>query len=311
MGYGGCRRFLELGNEFTKMGHEWTIYTINGSNKCNWFEFYGIIKPLNINELLQKDTIIIGDATLLRYFDYDLWNYTGLKIMYVVSTSDACNYINIYTGHLRINDPCFISVFCSSTAWEFYKQFVTLDPDRHFLIPGGVNTKTFYPIPSLRPEKETILFYSCADMPRKGHDIIFNEIKDLGYDMITFSRLPTNLKHPDLIEFNDVENSFLSQIYNRASLLIHHERGSGWSNTAAEAMACKLPVITNGNGSSDFAIDIETAIVTSNIRHGLQRYQGMCNDELELMISKAREKIQEFSWFKVADKLEKLIKEKL
>ena len=304
--YGGIRRFLELGNEFVKLGHEWNIYT-KSSNSLDWFDFLGNIKQ-KWADIIDNDVLIIGDTTLFKYFD----SWPKLKIMYVISTSPACGYIETYKKMLEYIDSGFLSIFCSTTTWNFYDKLNPLNIKQHFLIPGGINISNFSPKMELRNPEPTIIFYSCLDMPRKHGEDIFNTIKDLGYKMITFSREEVSYNHLNLTKYINPNNLELPNIYNKAHIYIGMEDGAGWNNTGAEALSCGLNIISNGNGSSDFAINNETAIIIKDFTEIPSALEKLKDTTLSQKLSaNGLEKIKEFSWQVIAEKLERIIKERI
>jgi len=85
---------------------------------------------------------------------------------------------------------------------------------------------------------------------------------------------------------------------------------AGWSNTAAEAMACRLPVICTKSGTRDFAFHDRTALVVAFphpffLRSEIRR---LIEDPAlkERIAAAGYEKIQEFKWEALAEKLLKI-----
>jgi glycosyltransferase involved in cell wall biosynthesis len=59
----------------------------------------------------------------------------------------------------------------------------------------------------------------------------------------------------------DLPQSRMAWLYSRADVFVSAERRAGWANTAAEAMACRVPVICTASGTRDFAVNGESALV--------------------------------------------------
>jgi glycosyltransferase involved in cell wall biosynthesis len=53
----------------------------------------------------------------------------------------------------------------------------------------------------------------------------------------------------------------MAWLFAQADLFVSAELRAGWSNTTAEAMACRVPVVCTPSGTRDFALDGETALV--------------------------------------------------
>lgn len=306
--YGGVRRFLEMGNIFVTKGHEFTIYSLDKNLDFSWYgEFNGNITS-NFIDIINNDILITGDVELLPY----LSKFPNLRVAFIVTTSDACNGIFKYLNILQ--DQTVISLFCSSTAKEFYEKMILLDPSRHFLAAGATNIHNFRQI--TRDEQKnwdlTLMFYSCHDMPRKQSELIFNTIKNLGYPMITFSRKPVQFGiGTSLFKVVNPPNNQLPFLYQKAHIFITFERGAGWCNTGAEAMACGVSLITNGNGSSDYAIHNKTAFIANTpdeIIEGIKRLSD--NNYRRKLIKEGLKKIQEFSFENLVDRMIQIFKMK-
>ena len=106
----------------------------------------------------------------------------------------------------------------------------------------------------------------------------------------------------------DLPQSRMAWLYSRADLFVSAERRAGWANTAAEAMACRLPVICTASGTRDFAIDGETALVVPAshpyfLRRAIMRLAQ--DPGLRARLAEAgMRKISEFTWETLAAGLE-------
>lgn len=106
----------------------------------------------------------------------------------------------------------------------------------------------------------------------------------------------------------------LAAIYHQADVFVSAERGGGWSNTAAEAMACGVPVIATTSGTMDFLIDGVTGLrvyrFSWSIRHAIRKLYT--NDRLrESLAEQGYEKIKAFTWAHVAASLERFARKAL
>jgi glycosyltransferase involved in cell wall biosynthesis len=141
------------------------------------------------------------------------------------------------------------------------------------VVLNGVDSDIFYPAPSepLLAEKEgrkSILLLSRSDQ-RKGFDIalevISRVIKECGAKLEVWTvgekvdgKFP-GLKHRD---FGYVSEDRLRVILSSADLFFYPTRHEGFGLMAAEAFACKCPVVTTDAVS--FAKDEENALVSRN-----------------------------------------------
>jgi glycosyltransferase involved in cell wall biosynthesis len=100
----------------------------------------------------------------------------------------------------------------------------------------------------------------------------------------------------------------MAWLFSQADIFVSGERRAGWANTAAEAMACRLPVVCTPSGSRDFAVHNETALVVPFAHPFLlhRQIKRLLEDpELRERLAKAgHRKIGEFTWDALAERLE-------
>jgi glycosyltransferase involved in cell wall biosynthesis len=107
----------------------------------------------------------------------------------------------------------------------------------------------------------------------------------------------------------------LADLYGTSDLFVSAERRAGWCNTAAEAMACGTPVVCTRSGTEDFAIEGVTASVARwRWSWSLERaIQPLLRDpgRRALLAAAGVAKIQEFSWDKTADRIERALEKRM
>ncbi len=154
------------------------------------------------------------------------------------------------------------------TVSEFSKQdiireFDIPDDNRLCVVPNGINTQIFYPIPEIKREKDRIIVTNSADMPLKGlyyllqavHDIslkrnirltVIGQPKENGGVV----KLINKLKIAHLIDFTGriSDEEFVRQ-YARASIAIVPSVYEGFGLPVGEAMASGIPVICTTGGA--------------------------------------------------------------
>jgi len=153
------------------------------------------------------------------------------------------------------------------TVSEFSKQDIIEEfkiPENRFtVVPNGINTSTFYPIPHIKREPDRIIVTNSADMPLKGlyyllqavHDIaskrdirltVIGQPKENGGVVKLIEKL--GIGH--LIDFTGriSDEEFVKQ-YARASIAIVPSVYEGFGLPVGEAMASGIPVISTTGGA--------------------------------------------------------------
>jgi glycosyltransferase involved in cell wall biosynthesis len=218
--FGGIRRFLEIGNVFCTMGHDFTIYPTEGET-VDWMTFLG--KVTSARGSIRDHVCLIGDPPS---FDR-IGETTCPTYIYVIAGE---KYIPMYAKEYGkhsfiVNNRVFLKDFPEAT-----------------LIEGGVNTVHFWPDRKLR-----VLYYAGRG-GIKGEQTIVDTLR--------------GIHRINLIPVKDVANGELPRLYSSADYFVCWESRPGWSNTAAEALSCGVPVVTNGTNCepfSKFCIRLSTA----------------------------------------------------
>jgi len=131
LAFGGIRRFLEIGNVFESMGHEFTVYPTDGE-AVDWMGFLGKIS----GDPVEADVCLIGDPPSFGRLDsvecpVYVWVIAGGKYIPM--------YADLYGKHpFIVNNRVFLEEFPKAE-----------------LIEGGVNTHHFWPTEKLR-----VLYYA-------------------------------------------------------------------------------------------------------------------------------------------------------
>jgi hypothetical protein len=66
--FGRVRRYIEIGNNFIKRGHSFTIYHPDGS-RPTWLEFFGETRPIEQVILEENDIAISSEYSVLHYLE--------------------------------------------------------------------------------------------------------------------------------------------------------------------------------------------------------------------------------------------------
>ncbi len=251
--FGGVRRFLEIGNVMVDRGLDYTIYA-RKERVCNWFDYKGEIANCSNIE---------ADFVMASYPpDFKLLSRVKGKIFIYVLAGGM--YIDMYKEMYGIY-PFILN------NRVFKKWF----PESH-LVEGAVNVDKFTPKFRLFPNKPRKVLY--FDKKSKGSEHIRREL--------------STIEGIKLIGLRDLNDEELVGAYQSSDFFVSWETRPGWSNTAAEALASGLTVITSGINCEPF---IDKVIVVDNLTTFFSNPEN-----LNL---KKREQMKEFSWEETVDRL--------
>jgi hypothetical protein len=178
----------------------------------------------------------------------------------------------------HINSPVYVWVIAGGHYVRQYRELSSRYPflvnNRTFLkefpdarlVEGGVNVERFYP-------SKLVVGYYAGRGWTKGEEDIVGMLGDL-----------PDIKLLPIKGWADLQ---LPEVYRSLDYFVTWEKRTGWSNTAAEALACGIPVVTNGMNCEPFS---NLVIKTSDLRAFFSKPMA------------------EFSWEAVADKLEEIWK---
>jgi glycosyltransferase involved in cell wall biosynthesis len=99
----------------------------------------------------------------------------------------------------------------------------------------------------------------------------------------------------------------MAWLYSQADIFVSAELRAGWSNTSAEAMACRVPVVCTRAGTRDFAVHNRTALVVPRAMPFLlrRRIRQLILDPIlrQRLAEAGYRQIQNFTWSFLADRL--------
>lgn len=308
--WGGVRRYLELGNELIRKGHNFIIYTPEGKPPV-WLEFKGQTRPFSQLFKEQHDVAICSEYSLLPQFQA---LSSRVKFFYFVLAGHRWEKI-------VVRQPYRFLANSSGLSRRIEKRYRV----RCEVAAGGINPDLFYPLVSDRPGNEfRVLCYGRLYRRRKGIQRVVRAVEKLHrkyprVKLLLFDspvegekRDPRELLQTSIPYefFWNLPQTSLAWMYSQADIFVSAERRAGWSNPTAEAMACGVPVICTPSGTEDFAIPNQTAIVVRwplpfILKREIEKI--MRAEDLRRRLSLAgRQKILEFTWSSLADRLEKI-----
>ncbi len=137
-------------------------------------------------------------------------------------------------------------------------------PRKHFsVVPNGINTTLFYPIPDIQRESGRIIVTTSSDVPLKGLYYLLHAVAEIvkirTIRLVVvgtpkknggITRLIRRLGIGDVITFTGriSDEEFVRQ-YARASMAVVSSVYEGFGLPAGEAMACGVPVISTTGGA--------------------------------------------------------------
>jgi glycosyltransferase involved in cell wall biosynthesis len=327
--FGGVRRFLAIGNELVRRGHNYTLYHPRG-DAPGWMPFAGATRPLGELGGTHHDVLLCGEPAVLSEFAAAP---ARLKLFYCVLEKLAGE------GAIVRDRRWTLLANSSGIAARLWRRYrVRAEPAF-----GGIDTALFHPRGPGRPahpEPLRLLAYGRLSRPRKGTQLVLRAAEAVArsrerapawagtiaqpVQVVLFDHVgPGNERdpRPDLrttvpVEFHlDLDQEALAALYSTCDLFVSAERRAGWNNTVAEAMACGVPVVCTRSGTRDVARHGETAWVVP-VRHpwflarGIRRLYADSGLRQRLR-NAARARVAEFTWERVADRIETIVRARL
>jgi len=326
--FGGVRRYLEVGNALVRRGHRFVLFTPAGE-KPEWLEFRGEIRTFAELPAEEFDAGLCGEYSILPRFEC---LRARAKFFYFVLEGHKKERAAARSGYHLLG--------CSEGICRRIERKYRVPC---FRAPGGINREIFHPQPGMEKEEplteappETrpasgrrlpgrefrILCYGRIHKKRKGVRLVIKAVERLhrkGFPvrLIFFDSLVgQDRRDPRPLIRTPVPHDFhlnlpqdrMARLFAQADAYVGAERRAGWANTAAEAMACRLPVVCTPSGSRDFAISNETALVVP-FPHPImlaRRIERLIEDPdlRERLAAAGYRKIGEFTWDALADRLE-------
>jgi glycosyltransferase involved in cell wall biosynthesis len=309
--FGGVRRYLEIGNAIVRRGHAFTLFTPEGG-KPDWLEYRGEVRPFEAVSEPEFDIGLCSEYSILEKFD-------------ILKAGAKCFYF-VLEGHKREKEAVRRGFHLLGNSEGICRRIERKYGISCFRAPGGINPEIFFPLPrsGLSAAEFRILCYGRIYKKRKGIGKVIRAAERLREHhprlrLIFFdSRVGHDKRDPRPLIKTSVPHDFyldlpqdrMAWLFSQADMFVSAERRAGWSNTSAEAMACRLPVVCTASGTRDFAFHEKTALVVPFAQPLFLARQIMRlidDPGLRLRLAEAGfRKIGEFTWDALAGRLEAL-----
>lgn len=157
--------------------------------------------------------------------------------------------------------PKIITV--SECAREDISREFKIPRERFKVIPNGINTELFYPLPGIEREKNRLIVTNSADTPLKGLDYLLKAVHEVSKTHQVnltvvgepkkdsrIRKLIGELGLERLVTFTGrIDNGNFVRWYARATMAVIPSLYEGFGLPAGEAMACGVPVISTSGGA--------------------------------------------------------------
>lgn len=134
---------------------------------------------------------------------------------------------------------------------------------RFRVVPNGINTDFFYPLPGIKREPHSLLVTNSADTPLKGLRYLLEAVhsirhyRDINLTVVgspkkhgVIEKLVHTLRLGDIVTFTGrIEYEEFAGYYARATMAVIPSIYEGFGMPAGEAMACGVPVISTTGGA--------------------------------------------------------------
>lgn len=262
--FGGVRRYLELGNEWTAIGHEVTLHHPAGTPP-GWVPFAGRVATLEAARDTASELAIAGDASTWPAFRA---HRAARHVYYCVLEGDP-------GAGAAIADPA-VTLMANSGP---LRAGLARRARRPVLDgAGGIRTERFRPDPSRRAaEPLRVLVNGRRSRAKKGTDLVLRALGGLvgrapAFETVLFDTLDPATNRQDPRDGAPLppgarfvlgpSQDELVALYQSSHVFVSAERKAGWCNTALEALASGCALVCTRSGTTDFARHGENALVT-------------------------------------------------
>jgi len=207
----------------------------------------------------------------------------------------------------------------SRSARDDISRDFNIRPAQFRIVPNGINTDLFYPIPEIEREHNRIIVTNSADTPLKGLFFLFRAVAELvqtrSVEVTVIGapkengrivKLIRQLGIGHLIHFTGrIDNGEFVRQYARATVAVVPSVYEGFGLPVGEAMACGVPVISTTGGALPEVVGDAGILVPPADHRALARAVGgiLANPARAAKLGRAgyQRVQQQFTWSKAAE----------
>lgn len=183
------------------------------------------------------------------------------------------------------------------------------------IVPNGIDTRIFRPMPHIEREPLTIMATASADAPLKGLDYLLKAVASLvsefpGLRLMVLGKLKSDGATAKLIDrlgivdritfYSGVSPEDIANLYAKATCAVVPSVYEGFGLPAGEAMACGVPLVsTNGGALPEVVGDSGLIVPVRDHQAIAQALRTLLSDPLlrQSLGERGRQRILEkFSW---------------
>ncbi|MBT8367913.1 MAG: glycosyltransferase family 4 protein [Deltaproteobacteria bacterium] len=192
--------------------------------------------------------------------------------------------------------------------------------DKFRIVPNGINTDLFYPIPEIERKPNRVIVTNSADTPLKGLFFLFRAVAELAKSQeIDVTVVGTPKKNGSIVKLikklgighlinftGRIDNGEFVQQYARATVAVVPSVYEGFGLPVGEAMACGVPVISTTGGALPEVVGNAGILVPPADHMALaDAMRGILKDSnraAELGMAGYRRVQAQFTWSRAAEK---------
>jgi glycosyltransferase involved in cell wall biosynthesis len=215
----------------------------------------------------------------------------------------------------------------SRAARDDVSRDFNINTRRFRVIPNGIRTDLFYPIPDIAREKNRLIVTNSADMPLKGLFYLLRAVSVVSQAQpvkLTIVGSPTQngysrklirqLGIGHLVEYTGrISSERFVQLYAKATAAVIPSVYEGFGLPVGEAMACAVPVISTTGGALPEVVGDAGILVPPADHHALASaiLRVLQQPRLAQKLSRAgyRRAQRHFTWIKAAEKTVQVYRE--
>jgi glycosyltransferase involved in cell wall biosynthesis len=250
------------------------VYDIVHDNQCLSYGILGISKLLGIPTV----ATIHHPITVDRKTDIQAAKTLRIKIM-------ALRWYSFLGMQKRVSRQVHHIITVSECSKKDISKDFKIPEHKFRVVPNGINTDYFYPLPHVKRLPNQLLATNSADTPLKGLRYLLEAVasikkkRNIKLTVIgkpkkggVIEHLVKNLGLMDCVTFSGrIEYKDFARYYAEATIAVISSLYEGFGMPAGEAMACGVPVISTTGGALPEVVGDAGVLVPPADKEALER----------------------------------------